>query len=126
MKLHLSNPSGVNSITAYGEGYVEINHRRHTTSLVVTPQALHLEGWAGLGFEQLTEDHFARLARLKPEMVLLGTGAKLRFPHPRLSRALLDARIGLDVMDTGAACRTYNILTAEGRIVLAVILLEAE
>ena len=82
MKLHLSNPSGVNSITAYGEGYVEINHRRHTTSLVVTPQALHLEGWAGLGFEQLAEDHFARLAQLKPEMVLLGTGAKLRFPAP--------------------------------------------
>jgi uncharacterized protein len=123
MKLHLSNPSGVNSITGYGAGYVEINHRRHTTSLAITPQTLYLEDWAGLAFEQLSEDHFARLAQLKPEMVLLGTGANLRFPHPRLSRALADARIGLDVMDTGAACRTFNILTAEGRNVLAVILL---
>ena len=122
MKLHLSNPSGVNSITRYGDGYVEINHQRHTTSLVVTPQTLYVEDWAGLDFAQLSEDHFARLAQLKPEMVLLGTGAKLRFPHPRLSRALVDAGIGLDVMDTGAACRTYNILIAEGRNVLAVIL----
>ena len=123
MKLHLSNPSGANSITGHGDGYVEINGHRRTTSLVVTPQTLYLDEWAGLDFAQLNEDHFARLAQLKPEMVLLGTGAKLRFPHPRLSRALVDARIGLDVMDTGAACRTYNILMAEGRNVLAVILL---
>ncbi|HYP67090.1 MAG TPA: Mth938-like domain-containing protein [Thiobacillaceae bacterium] len=122
MKLHLSNPSGLNGITGYGDRYVEINHRRHTTSLVITPQALYLEDWAGLGFEELNEDHFARLAQLKPEMVLLGTGAKLRFPHPRLSRALAEARIGLDVMDSRAACRTYNILMAEGRNVLALIL----
>jgi uncharacterized protein len=123
MKLHLSNPSGLNNITAYGEGYVEINHRRHTTSLVIMPQHLYLDDWAGLEFDQLNEDHFIRLAQLKPEMVLLGTGAILRFPHPRLSRALVNARIGLDVMDTHAACRTYNILIAEGRNVLAVLLL---
>ena len=123
MKLHLSNPSGLYSFTGYGEGYVEINGHRHVTSLVITPQTLHLEDWGGLVIEQLNEDHFARLAQLKPEMVLLGTGARLRFPHPRLSRALVEARIGLDVMDTGAACRTYNILMAEGRNVLAVILL---
>jgi uncharacterized protein len=72
----------------------------------------------------LSEDHFSRLVLLKPEMVLLGTGTKLRFPHPRLSRALVQARIGLDVMDTGAACRTYNILMAEGRGVLALLLQE--
>lgn len=123
MKLHLSNTSGLNSVTGYGEGYVEINHRPHTTSLVIMPQHLYLDDWAGLDFDHLNEDHFVRLAQLKPEMVLLGTGAILRFPHPRLSRALVDARIGLDVMDTHAACRTYNILMAEGRNVLAVLLL---
>jgi len=123
MKLHLSHPSGLNSFTGYGDGYVEINDRRHTASLVITPRTLHLDDWAGLGFEQLSEDHFARLVQLKPEMVLLGTGARQRFPHPRLSRALVEARIGFDVMDTGAACRTFNILMAEGRNVLAVILL---
>lgn len=123
MKLHLSNPSGLYSFTGYGEGYVEINGRRHETSLLITPQTLYLEAWAGLNFEALAEDHFSRLALLKPEMVLLGTGARQRFPHPRLSRALMDGLIGLDVMDTGAACRTYNILLAESRNVLALILL---
>lgn len=123
MKLHLSNPSGLYSFSGYGAGYVEINGRRHVTSLVLTPQSLYLEDWAGLNFESLAEEHFARLAQLRPEMVLLGTGAQQRFPHPRLSRALAEARIGLEVMDTRAACRTYNILLAESRNVVALILL---
>ncbi|MGA7178061.1 MAG: Mth938-like domain-containing protein [Thiobacillaceae bacterium] len=123
MKLHLSNPSGLYSFSGYGEGYVEISGQRHTTSLVITPQSLHLEEWSEIRFEDLSEAHFSQLAQLKPEMVLLGTGAKLRFPHPGLSRALVEAAIGLDVMDSGAACRTYNILMAEGRNVLALILL---
>jgi uncharacterized protein len=124
MKLHLSNPSGLYSFTGYGEGYVEINGQRHVPSLVITPQTLHLETWNDVRFDNLSEDHFARLVPLKPEMVLLGTGARLRFPYPRLSRALADSRIGLDVMDTAAACRTYNILMAEGRQVLALLLQE--
>jgi uncharacterized protein len=124
MKLHLSNPSGLYSFSGYGDGYVEINGQRHTPSLVITPQSLQLENWSDVSFESLSEDHFSRLVLLKPEMVLLGTGAKLRFPHPRLNRPLVEARIGLDVMDTGAACRTYNILMAEGRGVLALLLQE--
>jgi uncharacterized protein len=124
MKLHLSNPSGLYSFSGYGDGYVEINGQRHTPGLVITPQSLQLENWRDVSFESLSEDHFSRLVLLKPEMVLLGTGTKLRFPHLRLSRALVEARIGLDVMDTGAACRTYNILMAEGRGVLALLLQE--
>ncbi len=64
------------------------------------------------------------LAELKPEVVLLGTGTRLRFPHPRLTRALTDAGIGVEVMDTPAACRTFNILAAEGRKVLAAVILD--
>jgi uncharacterized protein len=122
LKLHLSNPSGLYSFSGYGEGYVEINGRRYTSSLVITPQSLSVEDWIGLSFANLAEQHFSRLAQHKPEMVLLGTGARQRFPRPSLSRALADARISLDVMDTGAVCRTYNILMAEGRQVLALVL----
>ncbi|MGO9446247.1 MAG: Mth938-like domain-containing protein [Thiobacillaceae bacterium] len=124
MKLNLSNPSGPYSFSAYGDGYVDINGRRHTSSLVITPQSLYVEDWAGLSFANLAEEHFSRLAQHKPEMVLLGTGTRQRFPDPRLSRALVAAHISLDVMDTGAVCRTYNILMAEGRQVLALILFD--
>jgi len=79
-------------------------------------------GWAPGGFDALTESDFAALAALKPEVALFGSGATMRFPHPRLTRALTEARIGLEVMDTPAACRTYNILAAEGRRVAAAIL----
>jgi uncharacterized protein len=123
MKLHLNQPSGRYSFSGYGEGYVEINGTRHASSLLITPNALYLDEWQQLDFSGLDEPHFERLARLKPEMVLLGTGMQQRFPHPRLSRALVQAGIGLDVMDTRAACRTYNILLAEDREVAALILL---
>jgi uncharacterized protein len=74
-------------------------------------------------FDQLTAEHFAQLAELKPEVVLLGTGKTQRFIHPRLSRALTEAGIGVECMDTAAACRTYNFLMAEGRQVAAVLLI---
>ena len=73
-------------------------------------------------FEALAGEHFEALLELEPELVILGTGARQRFPHPRLTVALSGARIGLEVMATGAACRTYNILMGEGRRVVAVIL----
>ena len=80
-------------------------------NLLVTPERI-VQGWAAGGFEHLTEADFAALAALAPEVALLGTGATLRFPHPRLMRALVDAGIGLEVMDTPAACRTFNILVS--------------
>ena len=73
------------------------------------------------GFDALVAEDFAAIAALAPEVALLGTGSALRFPHPRLTRALVDARIGLEVMDTAAACRTFNILAAEGRRVAAAV-----
>ena len=123
MKLHLSNAPGLNLISAYGEGYVQINEARHQTSLIVFPDAV-LSDWPVSRFELLTQASFDQLAGLQPELVLLGTGNRHRFPHPSLYQTLISAGIGLEHMDTGAACRTYNILAAEGRKVAAALIVE--
>ncbi|MBI2311107.1 MAG: Mth938-like domain-containing protein [Betaproteobacteria bacterium] len=122
MKLHLSTTAGMYQITGYGAGHVLVNGVRYEKSLIVMPERI-IEDWEVADFEELTAAHFELLGSLKPEVVLLGTGPRLRFPHPALSRCLAEARIGLEVMDTSAACRTYNILMAEGRRVVAALLL---
>ncbi len=121
MKLHLSNISGSNAFTGYGEGYVMVNRQRYERNLVVLPDRI-VTDWQPAGFDQLSATDFARLAELQPEIVLLGTGSRLRFPRPELTRALYEARIGFEVMDIQAACRTYNILAAEERKVVAALL----
>ena len=123
LKLHLTNISGVNLFTGYGEGYVMVNRERHERNLVVLRDQL-VTGWEPAGFDDLTAEHFALLVELKPEIVLLGTGARLRFPRPELTLALIEARIGLEVMDIRAACRTYNFLAAEERRVAAALLFD--
>ena len=120
MKLHATRPSGVNTITGYGEGYVMVNGERHSASIVVLPE--RLEQWAVTGFDALTTDDLEFLKKLGAEIVLLGTGARQRFPHPRLTAALAKAGSGVEVMDLQAACRTYNILVAEERKVAAALL----
>jgi uncharacterized protein len=122
LKLHLSGMTGQNMFTGYGAGHVIINHQRYEHSLIVLPDRI-IENWEATAFEDVTAEHFDFVKSLQPEMVLFGTGAKLRFPHPRLTRSLLQAGIGVEVMDTAAACRTYNILTAEGRRVAAALLI---
>ncbi len=122
MKLQLDSPTGQNLFTGYGSGYVTVNNQRFEHSLVVTPARI-IENWPASRFEHLAASHFEFLLALKPEIVLLGTGVMLRFPPPALSRCLTAAHIGLEVMDTNAACRTYNILAAEGRNVATAILL---
>jgi uncharacterized protein len=122
VKLHASVPRGVNTITGYGEDYVMVNGERRDSSVVVLPD--RIEEWPVKGFDQLSAEHFTFLQRLQAEIVLLGTGTRQRFPHPRLTAALAQARIGLEVMDVQAACRTYNILVAEERKVAAALLFE--
>ena len=121
MKLHADKPSTLNTFTAYGEGYVEVNAQRHAGPLVMMPQG-PVDAWPVAGFDALTAEHFDALADRRPELVLLGTGARQRFPHPRLLRGLTGAGIGLEAMDSRAACRTYNILMTEGRQVLVALL----
>lgn len=122
MKLHPHTGSTLNTVTAYGEDYVEINTRRHERPIVLMPEEA-VAHWPVAGFESLEPRHFELLLPYRPELVLLGTGRRQRFPHPRLTRTLTDARIGVEVMDTQAACRTYNILMTEGRRVMAALLL---
>ncbi|BBP04245.1 hypothetical protein TPL01_20630 [Sulfuriferula plumbiphila] len=123
MKFHLAQPQGLNLFTGYGNDYVIINGQRYDArSLIVTPDEI-IEDWRVGNFSQLNENHFQALLALKPEIALLGTGTTLCFPHPRLSACLTNAGIGLEVMDTGAACRTYNILVAEGRHVVMGLLI---
>lgn len=120
MKLHASAPAGANTITAYGEDYVVVNGARRDTSVIVTAEGI--EPWNPPSFEALCAEDFARFPELGVEIVLLGTGPRQRFPHPRLTASLARARVGLEVMDLKAACRTYNILVAEARkVALALV-----
>jgi len=122
VKLHLSQTGSTNVITGYGEGFVDVNKQRHEQSLVVMPDRVWLD-WGASSFEALTAADLAALADLKQEVILLGTGRKLRFPRPELMRPLVEAGVGLEVMDVAAASRTYNILVAEERRVAVALLL---
>lgn len=124
MKLHLNTDASQLLFTGYGEDHVLINGHRHDASLLLTARGIEIAPWAGLGFDALTAAHFEWIAQRELDILLLGTGTRLRFPHPSLTRALMDARIGLEVMDIGALCRTYNILAGEGRSVGAAVLIE--
>jgi uncharacterized protein len=119
MKLHVTQVSGQNVFTGYGKGYVAVNNERHEQHLLVMPDRLLT--WDVAGFEALDSFHVERLLAFEPEIVILGTGAALRFPGPRFARPVTAAGIGLEVMDSQAACRTYNILASEGRRVLAAV-----
>jgi uncharacterized protein len=121
MKFHLQTPAA-NVIAAVGADWVRIGTMEYRQNLIVTPDAVETN-WAPGGFAALTEDDFAALLQHKPELVLLGTGATQRFPHPRLFQALTRAHVGVDVMDTRAACRTFNILIAEDRRAVAALVL---
>ena len=99
-----------------------VNGVRYDSSIVVLAETVR-DDWQVASFDALNEAHFAYFLAIEPEVLLLGTGARQRFPHPRLYRALTDAGIALECMDTPAACRTYNILVAEDRKVIAAILI---
>jgi uncharacterized protein len=124
MKLHLNTDPSQLLFTGYGDDHVLINGRRRDASLLLTARGVEIAPWAGQGFDALTAEHFEWVSRREVDILLLGTGTRLRFPHPSLTRALMEARIGLEVMDIGALCRTYNILATEGRSVGAALLIE--
>lgn len=123
MKLQLAGPTDQNLFTGHGPGFVAINRIRHETSLVVLPNRV-IEPWAVAQVGDLSPEQLDFLANLDVDIVLLGTGLRLRFPPLGHIRALAAKRIGLECMDTGAACRTYNILAQEGRRVAAALIVE--
>jgi uncharacterized protein len=122
MKFHLQTPAA-NVIAALGADWIRIGETEYRQNLIVTPDAV-ATGWAPAGFGALREGDFGGLLAHTPEIVLLGTGSTQRFPHPRLLRALSEAGVGVEAMDTRAACRTFNILIAEDRRVVAALVLE--
>ncbi|WP_087044168.1 Mth938-like domain-containing protein [Caballeronia ptereochthonis] len=124
MKLHQDSNSALNTITSYGDGFVAVNLERHEGSVIVMPE-MPVTAWPVSSFEDLAPEHFEALVAAAPEVVIFGSGSRLRFPHPRLTAQLARHRIGVETMDFGAACRTYNILMSEGRRVAAALLIEA-
>lgn len=122
MKIH-PDVISVQSVHSYGPGWVQVDDQKFITSLVIDTRGERFE-WNCSRFEDLSSAHFERLAKLAPEMVIFGSGERLRFVPPHLTRALIEQQIGFDTMDTQAACRTYNILASEGRCVTLAVLIE--
>jgi len=127
MKLHLTQAEGQNLITGFTDDSIDVNNQRYTTSIIVMPTSINAN-WqsntsTALSFKTLTSDEIEKIAALKPEVVLLGTGKIHRFLHPKLSMVLSQQGIAVECMTTAAACRTYNILMSEGRKVAAALLL---
>jgi uncharacterized protein len=120
MKFHLQTPSS-NLVTGTGPGWIRVGQTEYRSNVVLLPDVV-IEGWAPNGLDALTEADYAALLAHKPEMVLLGTGDRQRFAHPRLLQPLAAAHVGVEVMDTRAACRTFNILVAEDRRVAAALI----
>ena len=112
------------SVTAYGPGWVAIQGEKIQHSVLITSGGVRLD-WQCQCFDDLGPAHFAQLAELDVELVIFGSGERLRFPHPEWQVSLMQRRVGLETMDTQAACRTYNILAGEGRKVAAALLIES-
>jgi uncharacterized protein len=121
VKLHVEGAGVGSRITAYGDDWIEVDRVRHQGALALMPER-GVMPWPEAQFEALTAAHFDGLIEWQPDVVLLGTGARLKFPHPRLVAGLAATRVGVEAMDTAAACRTYNVLAGEGRRVIAVFL----
>ncbi|MDM0105861.1 Mth938-like domain-containing protein [Variovorax sp. J22R24] len=123
MKLQ-PDKSDVQTLTAHGPGWVAINNERVESSVVVGSRGERFE-WNCSRFDDIGAEHFARLASLGAELIIFGSGARIRFPQPAWLQLLMAQRTGVETMDTPAACRTYNILASEGRHVVAALLIES-
>jgi uncharacterized protein len=122
MKLHLANTGQQNVVTGHGDGYIQINGVRHESSVSVNAKAI--APWPLANIRELTPELLAGVVKEQPEIVIIGSGRQFRFPPPAALRPLIEAGIGHEVMDTAAACRTYNVLLGEGRGVMAVMVID--
>lgn len=122
MQLDLDSHLGGHRIDAYGAGWLRVGERLFEHSIALSRDTI-VEDWRVDDLAGLTGEHFQRLAELEPELVLLGTGERLAFPPTEITLPLIERGIGLEVMDTAAACRTYNLLVGDGRGVMAALIL---
>ena len=123
MKFNLDHPAGRLLVRGYGPDGIRVGDQTWSRSVVLTPDGA-VDEWRPATFDDLTADDLAALAALDPEVLLLGSGACQRFPERSVLAPLYAARIGFEIMDSGAACRTYNLLAAEGRRVAAAVIVE--
>jgi len=123
MKFQPEALSGVNVIARHEPGRVWVGSTAFEHSVLVPWQGA-VQAWDAPQVDALTAAHFERLAGLEPEVVIFGSGARLRFVPAALMRALIERGIGIETMDTAAACRTYNVLVSEKRSVLAALIIE--
>jgi uncharacterized protein len=120
MKFQLDKSGGLNIVRGYGPGHLRVGEQTFSTSVIVTPSSI--VPWRPTTPAELTPADVEPLVDLAPEVVLIGTGATQQFPDVRVLRGLYERGIGVEVMDTSAACRTYNVLVAEGRSVAAALI----
>ncbi len=118
----LPDATQATSVTGYGPGWVSVNGEKITASVVISATGDRF-AWECAQFSDLQASHFDRLATMDIELVIFGSGDKMQFPHPAMLQSLFNKRIGVETMDTHAACRTYNFLAGEGRKVAAALLL---
>ena len=123
MKFNLDQPTTINVVRAYAPGLIRIGERSFSRSVVVTTSML-LDDWRPRRISDLQESDLGELLQLRPEVLLIGSGARQEFPQRATLAALYAARLGFEIMDTGAACRTYNVLVAAGRNVAAALIVE--
>ena len=122
MKLQ-PDKSDVQTISGYGPGWVGVGTEKITRSVIISSLGERIE-WSVDRFEDLAAGHFEQLAQVRAEVVIFGSGTRIRFPQAAWLQPLMARRIGIETMDTPAACRTYNILAQEGREVAVALLLE--
>jgi uncharacterized protein len=123
MKFQPDTLAGTNVVTRHDADALWVGHTRFTHSVLVPWRGGVLE-WAPRRPQALLAAHFDAVLALQPELVIFGSGPRLTFVSPALLRGLIDRRIGVETMDTAAACRTYNVLVSEGRSVVAALLLD--
>ena len=124
MKLHASTTRQYQTVTAYDDSGVEINAERFAYSLIVMPETPP-RAWIAPNFEALTAAPVEQIEPARPDVVILGPGARQPFVHPRLIASLSARHIGVESMDSKAACRTYNVLMGEGRKVTLALIIES-
>ena len=117
---YLRNSEGINVVDAYFEGAVVVNQVTYTSSLILSATDI-IDDWDPETCSELTPHHMHQVISLEPEIVILGTGSKIIFPRDEILQPMSSHRIGYEIMDTGAACRSYNFLAAEGRHVVAAL-----
>ena len=121
MKFQPDSLAGTNTVSRHEPGTVWVNGVQWAHSLLL-PWRGEVQRWPVEGLAALAAAHFEQILTLNPELVIFGSGERLQFISPALYRCLIEARIGIETMDTAAACRTYNVLAAEGRSVVAALL----